>query len=103
MICRCVPSRIGLSDRGAVRRFAGGPVEGGYRATLLRMSDAGGHGLESPNPGPLFAEFSIRKFVAAGRDDQAHPCLSLGYAKGRLGLGNSKSPGATTSYTFSFT
>ena len=38
------------------------------------MSDAGGHCLESPNPGPLFAEFSIRKSIVEERDHQ--PALS---------------------------
>jgi len=41
MIRRCVPSRIGLSDRGAVRRFAGARSRMATGTTLLRMSDAG--------------------------------------------------------------
>ena len=74
MICRCVPSKIGLSDRGAVRRFAGARSRVVTGTTLLHMSDAGGHCLGSPNPGPLFAEFSIREFIVEERDHQ--PVLS---------------------------
>ena len=70
MIRRCVPSRIGLSDRGAVRRFAGARSRMATGITLLRMSDAGGTGLEPSTPGPLFAEFSIRKFIVEERDHQ---------------------------------
>jgi len=55
--------------------------------TLLRMSDAGGTGLEPSTPGPLFAEFSIRKFIVEERDHQPVALWKLLCPKDGGGLG----------------